>query len=411
MNEQSPSPRRGVIRDKARKSSLVDRAKRLTEFLLKEAPRNEVGGRLTDATVKVLRDEELFFLFVPRSFGGAEVWPLEALEVVEALSYADGSTGWVVMATQVSMGSAAAYLAPSAAKEVFGKTIPLIAGQGAPVGRADIESGGYRLNGSWTYGSGLLHSDWVHTGAMVHEAGSPRKYPGTRSADARILIVPVAQAELKNNWDVLGLRATGSIDYAIKGVFVPEDFTHRLNADRPHQGGDLYRLGIPGFATVGHTGFALGVARRALDEIAALAMAPSGRPSSRPEIGGGESFLEQYGNAEAQLHAARALAFRAWDDIQSNLTGGNDMSVRQLTLARLSLNYATSVASQISSLAFKFGGGAATRAGTLQRCYRDQMTGAQHITTSPSIVRDCAKELLGLSKGKVWSLRQMIEPD
>jgi indole-3-acetate monooxygenase len=390
-------------------SYLLARAKELSDFLLDQSAAAECQGRLTDGCVRALADANLFSLLVPKCLGGAELWPTEAMEIIETLSCADGSTGWVVMATQVSIASCGAYLAPTAAKEIFRRHIPLIAGQGAPVGRADATSGGYRLNGNWSYGSGLLHSEWVHTGALVHENGAVRNYPGSLSADTRIFIVPIAQVELKHNWDVMGLRASGSVDYSICDLFVPDDYTHRISANRPHSGGDLYRLGIVGFAALGHTGFTLGIARRLLDEIAKLARAESGRPSTLSQQGGGEGFHSQYARAEAQLRAARAFAFDIWADIQGTLASGIDPATRQITLARLAFINANSVATMIGNFAFDFGGGVTIRQSVLQRAFRDQRVGAQHFTASDAIVRECAKDLLGLASGKVWTGPRLVE--
>jgi indole-3-acetate monooxygenase len=390
-------------------SVLLTRAKELSSFITEQGLAGEAQGRLTNTCVATLRDAGLFSLFVPKALGGAELWPVQGLEIIEALSRADGSTGWVVMATQVAMATCAAFLAPAAAKTVFKSRIPLLAGQGAPFGIADAEDDGYRLNGNWSYASGLLHSDWIHTGAIVHQNGAPRIDRRTQNPEGRIFIVPADKAELKNNWDVLGLRSTGSIDYSIRNLFVPEEFTHFLNANRPLTGGDLYRVGVIGFAATGHTGFALGIARRTLDEIAALATLPVGRPTPVAGPGGGESFQLQYGRAEGQLLAARAFAFDVWAQIQRTLESGNDPTVRQITLARLVFNHTNTVATAIANFAFEFGGGAALRAGNIQRCFRDQRTAAQHITGSEAILRECAKELLGLAAGKVWSLRQLID--
>ena len=276
-------------------------------------------GRLTDTAVSTLRQSGLFSLFVPRALGGAELWPAPGIEIIETLTRADGSTGWVVMATQVAMATCAAYLPPTAAKAVFKNHIPIIAGQGAPVGRADTNGNGYVLSGNWSYGSGLLHSEWIHTGAIVHHNGAPRIDPRTQHPEARIFIVPVDKAALQNNWDVLGLRATGSVDYSMRDVAVAEEYTHSLGVKRPQTGGDLYRLGIIGFAAMGHTGFALGIARRTLDEIAALATSQSGRPTPVAGPGGGENFQLQYGRAEGQLRAARAFVFEVWEEIQRTL--------------------------------------------------------------------------------------------
>jgi indole-3-acetate monooxygenase len=390
--------------------ALLAKARELSPFLSDQGVAGEQRANLTEATVHALRQAGLFAAFVPRALGGAELWPAQGIEIIETLSRSDGSTGWVFMATQVAMATCGAYLAPAAAKTVFDKHIPLIAGQGAPVGKADSEQNGYRLSGSWSYGSGLLHSEWIHTGAVVHRNGRPVLNPRNQSPEARIFIVPVTEAKLKNNWDVLGLRSTGSVDYSMQDVFVAEGFTHSLSASRPLTGGDLYRVGIIGFAAIGHSGFALGIARRSLDEIATLSTASSGRPTAVAGPGGGESFQLQYGRAEGQLHAARAFVFDVWNDIQRTLESGNDPTVRQITLARLAFTNANSVATSIANLAFEFGGGAALRAGNIQRCFRDQRTAAQHITASEAVVRECAKDLLGLAKGKIWTLRQLVEP-
>ena len=84
------------------------------------------------------------------------------------------------------------------------------------------------------------------------------------------------------------------------------------------------------------------------------------------------------------------------------------MDVRQGTLIRLVVNYSTSLASEIVSFAFRYAGGHGTRQGTLQRCFRDLQTGAQHATASPSILGECGRELLGLGEGKSWGFRNLI---
>ncbi|MGE0733454.1 MAG: acyl-CoA dehydrogenase [Alphaproteobacteria bacterium] len=391
--------------------TLLERAKGLNGLLNAQAPRNEAAGRLTDETVDALHDAGITRMWLPRALGGYETWPTEALEVIEALCYADGSTGWVMMATQLSVGTAGAYLDPSAAKQIFapGKRTPLIAGQGAPNGKAEVASGGYRLTTKGSYGSGLLHSSYFHTGSVVTEGGAPRMLPGTQAPDVRIFIVPIEKGELLGNWDVMGLRATGSVDYAITDVHVPEEYTHSLAANKAKQGGALYQLGISGFGNIGHSGFALGAARRALDELAQLANQPGGKPSNIA-MGAGEGFQESFGAGEAQLRAARALLMDVHGDNEETLKRGDLLSVRQVTLSRLALNHVTTTAADICAMAFKFAGGAALRAGTLQRVVRDMMGGAQHITTSPFMLRECSKELMGAAKGKVWSLRGLIDP-
>jgi alkylation response protein AidB-like acyl-CoA dehydrogenase len=391
-------------------SPLLAAARRLVPFVAAQAAANEAGGRLTDATVAALNDSGLLGMWIPQSLGGTEAGPVEGLEIIEAVSYADGSTGWVLMATQVAMGSAAAYLDPAVARKIFDGRFPIVAGQGAAIGRAEPVADGYRLSGHWSYGSGVNHAEYLHTGAVIHENGTPRLLPGSAVPDVRIFIVPIGEAELLGNWDVLGLKATGSIDYTLTDVFVPEAWTHPQQTAVPRSGGSLYRLGIAGISAICHTGFTLGVGRRMLDELAALARAESGRPSLLPLRGGGESFHEQFGLAEAKLRAARAFAFETWNDVKATLDAGGDASVRQGTLFRLALNHVTVAVAEVTSFAYLYGGGVALRPGILQRCFCDMHAATQHITTGKKLLQECARELLAIAPGKIWGNRGLIDP-
>src|SRR5262249_24629775 len=150
------------------------------------------------------------------------------------LSYADASTGWVTMATGVANGSGGAFLGDEAVAAVFGhERFPVIAGQGTRPGTAVRDADGVRLRGAWGFPSGIKHAQHIHTPGVIEDTGG-----------GRIFVLPVAQATLIDNWDVLGLRGTGSIDYTIDGVLVEEPYTHPALADTPLRGGDLYRLGI-----------------------------------------------------------------------------------------------------------------------------------------------------------------------
>lgn len=391
-------------------TGLVEAARALEPLVYSQALEGEAGGRLTEATVRALTNSGLMAMWVPRDFGGAELWPVSSLKVIEALSQADGSTGWVLMAAGLCIGTGAAYIAPGPARKLFDNRLSVVAGHGAPLGRAEVEGDGFRLSGNWSYASGVLHAQYIHTGGIVHEAGVPRIDPATGEPEFRVFVVPVGDATLLENWDVLGLRATGSIDYSIDGAFVLEGYTHLQHIKKPNIGGDLYKLGIFGFSNIGHTGFALGVGRRLLDELAAVARAETARPFVLPQPGGGESFQELFGNAEARFRAARALVFEAWREMEQALGQAGPVPTRRFTMIRLALNHLTTVANDIAQLAFAYGGGGALRDSVLQRFVRDMMAGAQHAQTSPQILRECAKDLMGMAEGKVWTMRALVDP-
>ena len=382
--------------------SLVEKARALAPLFARQAAVNESLGRLSDETVAALKEAGFFGLMVPKCFGGYEAAPDEALAVIEAVSEADGSTGWVLMACNVGTGSAAGYLPPAGAEAVFGTHIPIIAGEGAPKGRAEMEGKGFRLSGRWSYGSGVLHTEYLHTGGMVYENGKPR--------EARTFIVPTREAKFLGNWDVLGLNGTGSIDYGLDDVYVPEEFTHLPNALVAQQGGNLYRIGIVGMSPLGHTGFTLGLGRRILDELFSLVHAPSGRPSPLAEFGGADSFQEDFAAAEGKLRAGRAFCYEVWGGVAATLDRGEPLAARHFTLMRLALGHITTTVVEIATFAHRAGGGVAIRSGILQRCFRDMFTATQHRIVSPYMLRECGRELLGLAQDKVWTSRGLVDP-
>ena len=96
--------------------------------------------------------------------------------------------------------------------------------------------------------------------------------------------------------------------------------------------------------------------------------------------------------------------------METALSSDHPLPTRTITLVRLALNHATAVGRDIASFTFHYAGGTVLRQGPLQRCVRDMMTGAQHATTSPQILRECAKDLLGQADGKIWTMRALVEP-
>ncbi len=175
---------------------------------------------------------------------------------------------------------------------------------------------------------------------------------------------------------------------------------------QPKRGGNVYLIGLLGVAVIGHTGFALGVGRRALDEIAAFAREQSG-PTGR--LRDSDSFREHYGAAEAQFRAARALVYETWADIETSIARGEVMSTRQITLARLSMSHVTSTVADICNFAYRAGGGVALRDGAIQRCFRDIHAGTQHLHAHPLIIRECGRELAGMAAGQVWGRFGLVD--
>lgn len=390
-------------------AGLLARARELAPFFDAHAEANEAAAVLADEVVEAFHEHGLLGLWVPRELGGSELGPVESLRVLEEVSRADASTGWVLMAAALATGTGAVYLEDEAAAELFGKgRLPLIEGQGSfPNGTAEVEGDGFRLTGRWSYGSGVRHADHLHSAAIVQEDGRPR-LGSNGSPEVRIFVTPRERAELDGNWDVLGLRATASVDYSITDLHVPRAYTHIAPTETPLRGGHLYTLGIPGFAIICHSGWALGVGRRALDELAAYVHTRGNRPGSLVDSAG---FHERFARAEADYRSARALIYETWSDIQETLDRGDRLGTRQRTLAWLALNKATWTASEVCMFVYTTAGGVALRRGVIQRLFRDMHAGTQHVTSGTPILQACGRELAGLAPGKVWAgLGQLVDP-
>jgi len=206
---------------------------------------------------------------------------------------------------------------------------------------------------------------------------------------------------------VLGLRATGSIDYRTDDVFVRDAFTHFAVTEEPLRGGDLYRLGIIGFAVIAHSGWACGIGRRLLDELAGKVRSGIGRSGTQATS---ESFHEQYAKAEAAYRSARAFVYDTWADVQQTMGRGERLSVRQQTLMRLAMANITWASHGVSEFVYKTAGTMALRSGTIQRLFRDMHAGTQHITSAPPVFRAIGRELAGLAEGKAWLFLDLVDP-
>jgi len=365
----------------------------MEELVAEEAEEAERLRHMTDRTYAAFRAAHLPHILTPRVLGGAQLPWSEALRVAERMSSIDGSAGWCLMVAGVQNGSAGAFVTDRARDEIFqGTGYTNVAGQGIPRGQAWPVEGGYRIRGHWSYGSGIHHANWIHSGCILMDGDKPVK---SESGAPLVLIVYLRREdiELADNWEVMGLRGTGSFDYSVEDDhFVPEHMTHLHSKSEPERGGHQYSVGIVGFTAWGHTSFALGVGRRALDELAAIALkkgGPFGLLADAP------SFQEKYARAEAKYRAVRALAYESWEAIDETLAREEPVSTQQLAVARLTNRYAHEVMSEICTFAYNGGGGIALRPSRLQRCYRDLHAGLQHVFLCDELMQDCGKVLVG----------------
>src|SRR5581483_1978800 len=203
----------------------------------------EADRRLPDPIVRALREAELFTLWAPREFGGHEVELPAFMAAVEEIARVDGATGWTF--ANLATGAVLAAHAPSdGAKELYaGGPNVTFPGSVIPRGRAIPVEGGYRLTGRWPLGSGCHHADWISSTALIFDGDAPRMGPDG-APDLHAMFVRPSEVEVLDTWHSLGLRGTGSTDFAVEDAFVPARRTFPLFTQQPQVAGPLYRLGI-----------------------------------------------------------------------------------------------------------------------------------------------------------------------
>ena len=358
-------------------------ARSLAALIVSEADRTEAGGTLSPAVVDAFKETGMFGLLVPAELGGTEADAVTTLAVFEELSRADASTGWTLLANTTTSGFAGAFCGDEAVKAMFGSgDAPVHGGMLGPRGKAVPTEGGFQVSGHFSFGSGTGHADWVGAGTMVSSDGSPDIGPDGLP-HMRVCFLPRASVEFLGNWDVLGLVGTGSYDYAVDEVFVDEGMTFPLIGPEIKRGGPVYRLGVLGLTSIGHCGFALGVARRAMEEAAAGAPGKV-RMSGLTPVADDPIFRHDFAFHDAALRSARAYSFEVFHQATLEAEAGRDPGLELAQRLRQATTYATRVALQAVRAAYGWLGTDGIRPSVLQRCLRDMETANQHIFVDES---------------------------
>jgi alkylation response protein AidB-like acyl-CoA dehydrogenase len=368
-------------------------ARKLVPLIEAEADATEAARTLSPAVVEAFAESGLFGLLVPAVLGGLEADAPTTLAVFEELSRADPSTGWTFLANTSTSGFAGAFCGDAAVEAMFpAGQVVTHAGMLGPRGQAVPEPGGYVVSGRFSFGSGCGHADWIGAGTIVTGPDGPVLGPHG-IPELRVAFLPRDQVEFLGNWDVLGLQGTGSFDYEIKDRFVEEGFTFPLLAPVIHRGGDAYRLGVLGLTSIGHCGFALGVARRALEE--AARMAPHKvRMSAMAPVTEDRLFQYDFAHQEAAFRSARAYAYEIFGEAARVAATGVDPGEQIQHRLRQVTTYATRVAATLVRAAYGWLGTDGIRPSVIQRLLRDIETASQHIFVDSSTLYGAAPVLL-----------------
>lgn len=370
----------------------------MRDLVRSQAEDSERLRTLSPSIIDEMWARGLMSAFNPVAAGGVEPSFPEMIETWIEMAWQDGSFGWVGIANLPSSFAAACYLPDEGFAEVFtaNDNRVTMGGQFFPNGQGASVAGGYRLSGSWSFGSGTGHSQYVAAGFLPMDDGEIR-WVADGVPDMQVAVLPRDEVTFTDGWHVQGLKGTGSYDYRVDDVFVPASRTFPLFSRSPLRGSSpATRMGLMPVTAAGHAAWALGVAKSMLDDVGELA-ATKFRMSDMASLASRPTFQKALAHHTAAWRAARLLVLDAFTTAEVAVDSGADLTPALRADMRVAAVYATDTARQCAEWAHLAAGTDAIREGRrLERAFRDIYTGTQHAFISEKVAIDAAQIWLGL---------------
>lgn len=373
------------------------RARALGPLIERAAPEIEQNRALSQDVFAALHDTNIFRLLLPRRYGGEEVTPATFVATIEEIAKADASTAWCV-AQGSGCSLAAAYLEPDVARDVFGGARAVLAwGPVSPNAKATAVDGGYRVTGTWQYASGSRHANWLGGHCQLVDAqGAPCLGADGKPLD-RTMLFPKSSATVRDVWQVVGLRGTGSDTYTVTDLFVPARYayTRESIADR-RESGPLYRFSNYQIFGASFAGVALGIARATLDAFVAMAATKVPMLASKP-LQDNAVIQSQVAWTESRLQSSRAFLMQTLEQMWGIVSRGETFTLRERATLRLASVYAIHQSKDVVDAAYQMAGGSAIFENqAFERRLRDIHTVTQQVQAQLVNFEIAGQVLLGL---------------
>jgi alkylation response protein AidB-like acyl-CoA dehydrogenase len=356
-----------------------------------EAAKAENAETLSPAVVEAMRDNKFFWMLVPKKFGGSESQITTVIEVIEQIASFHGSAGWTLMANSAATMAAGTYGSDALAKEMFGgERMAVMALTFAPTGKGELEGDHYKASGSWGFGTGIAHADWVAGALMMQKDGKPI-IQADGKPEIRSVFLPKDRIKVCGNWDVTGLMATGSYDWELPEQDIPAEWSFSP-WHAPKRETLVGKLGAVPAVLAGHAAVVLGMARGALRESARLATTRK-RIGSADMISDGAIYRSEFMKNEALFQAARGLLLKVYGEAQDTVESGT-LSSQQVDRIRQVVIWVHVVCKEIVTFAYGSVSGAIREPSILGRSLNDVSVAAHHIQADPNHLVELASSVL-----------------
>ena len=363
---------------------VIDGVRQLLPALRERAQKAEDARRVPEESIAALQETGFFQMLQPARHGGLETDPVDFYTAVKLIGSACGSTGWVASIIGVHPWHLALF-PQQAQDEVWGSDdSTLISSSYAPMGKAVVVDGGYRVSGRWSFSSGCDHARWTFVGGPACNADG-------EAVDFCTYLLPLGDYRIDDVWDTVGLRGSGSNDLVVEDVFVPQhralSFVAMSKADCPgHEvnTAPLYKLPWGTVHPTTITAPIIGMAQGAYD-----AHVEHQGKRVRAAYAGERSKDDPF--AKVRIAEAASEIDAAWLQLTRNiaeelelLRAGEQVPMALRLRARRDQVRGTARAIGAIDRLFENSGGRALASGTpIQRFWRDAHAGRVHAANDP----------------------------
>ncbi|HEY8520789.1 MAG TPA: acyl-CoA dehydrogenase family protein [Gammaproteobacteria bacterium] len=366
-------------------------ARELSPLIASLRDATDASRNIAAPIVAALRDGRLCRLAVTKELGGAELPVDAALDVYEALAYADASVAWVAWNNSLPC-YLARFLAPDVRAEVFADPRWLYASSTRPTGRAAVTSDGYEVSGRWNIVSGCELAEWILLLCIVEENGAPRMLePDT--PELRFAFLRRDDCEIVDTWQTCGLRGTGSQDVVADSVRVPQELTLFV-AEPSTLDGPLGRVPIICSMATAYGAQALGIAQCAVDTL--IELTSTKRPPEGPALRERPALLADIARHSTALEAARAHLHACAAQLWRTAAAGGPPAIDEITSAWGASLHAADVAEKAVDAMYAAGGiSSLYTTCPLERAHRDMHAMRRHIVGQALWLEDAGRVRLG----------------
>ena len=376
---------------------VIERARAMIPRLAERARAAEDALMVPRETVAEMQEAGFFKVLQPKRWGGYEMDPRVFYTVQMALAEGCMATAWIYGVIGVHNWQIPLF--PEQAQiDVWGQDpTTLTASTYMPTGKAEPVEGGYNFSGRWSWSSGSQHCEWILLGGLL-----PKK-DGSGVLEHCTFLLPKADFKIIENFDVLGLRATGSHDIEVTNAFVPAHRTHRTNdhsdagcPGRAVNPGWLYRIPFTQVFQRAVSSACLGATDAAINSFRARCASFVGKHGAKTA----EDVNSQLAVTEAMMmsDAAKLVLYRNFQRIVDCAKNGTVMDVEERLLQRAQASQVPKkCAEAINEIMRACAAGGVYKTNPIERTFRDLHVARGHIANnSDAYARAHGAVMLGL---------------